>query len=87
MHIINMSSPLPSGSIVLVTGINSYIGSHVADQLLEAGFNVRGTVRDIRKVGGLLNLWEDKFRKEKVELVIVKDFSAPGAFNVAVQGL
>ncbi|KAH8754295.1 hypothetical protein F5883DRAFT_632579 [Diaporthe sp. PMI_573] len=82
-----MSSALPPGSVVLVTGINGYIGSHVADQLLEAGFNVRGTVRDVRKAGGLLKLWDDKFGKDKVELVVVKDFSAPGAFDVAVQGV
>ncbi|KAH7136333.1 hypothetical protein EDB81DRAFT_844390 [Dactylonectria macrodidyma] len=69
IHIINISSTFPPGSVVLVTGVNGYIGSHVADQLLQAGFN----------------LWEDKFGKDRVELVVVRDFSAPGAFDSAAQ--
>ena len=32
--------------IVLVTGISGYIGSHVAQKLLEQGYAVRGTVRN-----------------------------------------
>lgn len=34
---------------VLVTGISGFLGSHVALQLLEAGFTVRGSVRNLNK--------------------------------------
>ncbi len=38
-----------SKATVLVTGISGYIAKHVARELLEQGFAVRGTVRDIDK--------------------------------------
>jgi nucleoside-diphosphate-sugar epimerase len=44
-----MSSTPASDSVVLVTGVNGFLGSHIADQLLNAGFRVRGTVRSIPK--------------------------------------
>jgi nucleoside-diphosphate-sugar epimerase len=34
---------------VLLTGISGYLGGHVALQLLEAGFIVRGSVRDLKR--------------------------------------
>ncbi|KAF7524226.1 hypothetical protein PCG10_005918 [Penicillium crustosum] len=82
-----MASTLPSGSTVLVTGITGYIGSHVADQLLQAGFKVRGTVRNVEKAAGLLKNWESKFGAGQVELVVVQDISKAGAFDDAVKGV
>jgi hypothetical protein len=38
-----MAAAIPQDSLVLVTGVNSYIANHVADQLMEAGYRVRGT--------------------------------------------
>ncbi|KAF8992659.1 hypothetical protein BDQ17DRAFT_1546355 [Cyathus striatus] len=35
-----------SGKLVLVTGVTGFIAGHVADQLLQKGYRVRGTVRD-----------------------------------------
>lgn len=81
-----MASTLPLGSTVLVTGITGYIGSHVADQLLQAGFKVRGTVRNVEKAAGLLRNWESKFGAGQVDLVVVQDISKPGAFDEAVKG-
>ena len=34
---------------ILVTGETSYIGKHCITQLLEKGYDVRTTVRDIKK--------------------------------------
>jgi nucleoside-diphosphate-sugar epimerase len=37
------------GSTVVVIGANGYMAVEVCDKLLEAGYNVRGTVRDVEK--------------------------------------
>ncbi|KAL9008663.1 MAG: hypothetical protein Q9173_006235 [Seirophora scorigena] len=51
---------IPIGSLVLVTGISGCIGSHVADQLLQAGYRERGTVRDeIKGVSGVAHVASD----------------------------
>ena len=34
--------------LVLVTGASGYVATHVAQQLLEAGHRVRGTVRSLK---------------------------------------
>jgi nucleoside-diphosphate-sugar epimerase len=82
-----MSSAIPKGSLVLVTGVNGYIGSHIADQLLEAGYRVRGTTRNLEKVKGLKALWESKYGPNKVEFIVVQDMSTEGAFDEAVKGM
>lgn len=33
-----MAATIPKGSTVLVTGVTGFIASHVADQLLQAGY-------------------------------------------------
>lgn len=81
-----MTPAIPKGSIVLITGVNGYIGSHVADQLMEAGYRVRGTTRHVSKVQGLKALWEKKFGKGRFELAIVEDMAKEGAFDDAVKG-
>jgi len=81
-----MTPAIPKGSLVLITGINGYVGSHVADQFLEAGYRVRGTTRDLKKAAGLKQLWERKYGADKLELVVVKDISHEGAFDEAVKG-
>ncbi|TQN68664.1 Aldehyde reductase 2 [Colletotrichum shisoi] len=47
------------GSTVLVTGANGFIGSHVCNELLQLGFNVRGTLPDMEKNGAFDSLVED----------------------------
>ncbi|KAI0358996.1 NAD-P-binding protein [Trametes cingulata] len=36
---------MSSKKLILVTGINGFLGSHTVDQLVKAGYRVRGTVR------------------------------------------
>lgn len=43
-------TPLHLGSKIVITGINGYIASHVADQLLRSGYVVRGLARDEKKI-------------------------------------
>lgn len=81
------SPVIPIGSLVLVTGINGYIGSHVADQLLQSGYRVRGTVRSDSKGEWVKELFDKKYGEGKVEIVIVANMSQPGAFDSACEGV
>jgi len=81
-----MAPAIPKDAIVLVTGVNGYIGSHVADQFLEAGYRVRGTARDLRKTEGLKELWEKKYGPSRFEFLTVQDMAEEGAFDEAVKG-
>lgn len=77
---------IPPGSTVLVTGANGYIGSHVADQLIQAGYLVRGTSRDTTKTAWMSELFDKKYGKGKFEAVVVKDMAESGAFDEACEG-
>ena len=78
---------IPSGSTVLVTGVNGYIGSHVADQLLSAGYKVRGTVRSNEKGKIIAEALERRHgSKNGFSYIIVEDMSTEAAFHDAVQG-
>lgn len=71
------------GSTVLVTGANGFIGSHIADQLIQAGYLVRGTTRDLAKSAWITEMFDKKYGKGKLEAVIVKDMADKGAFDEA----
>lgn len=77
---------IPPGSTVLVTGANGFIGSHVADQLIQAGFLVRGTSRDTTKTAWMTEMFDKKYGKGKFEAVVVKDMAENGAFDEACKG-
>lgn len=76
---------LPQDSTVLVTGANGYIASHVVDQLLQAGFRVRGTVRSPKP--WLNEYFDQKYGKGRFETVLVSDFSHVPTLEAAVQGV
>lgn len=75
------SLALDKGSLVLVTGANGYIASHICDQTLAAGYRVRGTVRDMSKADWMVELFGQRYGKDAFEPVVVKDMSAEGAFD------
>ncbi|KAL9613932.1 MAG: hypothetical protein Q9167_001546 [Letrouitia subvulpina] len=72
---------LPQGSLVLVTGVNGFLASHVVDQLLERGYRVRGTVRNAAKASWLQELFDRRHGSGKFELVSIPDYAKPEAFN------
>lgn len=82
-----MSRAIPKGSIVLVTGVNGYIGSHTADQLLSFGYKVRGTVRDASRCQWVQKFFDEKYGKRRSELAVVAHISPDGAFDEAVKGI
>lgn len=77
---------IPPGSTVLVTGVNGFIGSHVADQLIQAGYLVRGTSRDKTKTAWMTEIFDKKYGEGKFEAVVVKDMAESGAFDEACRG-
>ena len=78
---------IEKGSLVLVTGVSGYIASQTANQFLEAGYRVRGTVRSRDKAEWLYKLFDEKYGKGKFEAVEVPDMMADGAFDEAVEGV
>lgn len=83
-----MSTPsaIPAGSTVLVTAVNSYVGSHVADQLLLAGYKVRGSVRDEAKAKWAQELFDKKHGEGKFEAVVISNMGAEGAYDEVAKG-
>lgn len=79
-------SAVPKGSLVLVTGANGFIGSHVVDEFLAAGYKVRGTARSDSKGAWVKDLFDKKYGSGKFELAIVPDMNKKGAFDEALKG-
>ena len=75
------------GSLVLVTGANGFVASHVADQLIQAGYRVRGTSRDVKKTDWMGELFDKTYGEGKFEAVTVKDMAQEGAFDAACEGM
>ncbi|KAL3445544.1 NAD(P)-binding protein [Aspergillus insuetus] len=77
---------IPLGSWVVISGVSGFIGSHVADQALAAGYKVRGTTRDVQKSDWIKKHFEETYGPGNFELVEVRDMAAEGAFDQAVVG-
>ncbi|KAF6816903.1 NAD dependent epimerase/dehydratase [Colletotrichum plurivorum] len=77
---------IPEGSVVVVTGANGYIASQIADQFIQAGYIVRGTVRNPKKSAWLVPHFEKVYGKGKFELHVVPDMQADGAYDEAIKG-
>jgi len=85
-----MTSPtatIPKGSLVLVTGATGYVAGHVILNLLQRGYRVRGTVRDIEQASWLKDdLFPTYSQSGAFEIVEVPDLAPLGAFDEAVKG-
>lgn len=77
---------IPFGSTVVVIGANGYMGVETCEKLLQAGFSVRGTVRDVEKNRQWMHKLFDTKWPGMFELVHVVDFEAEGAFDAAFKG-
>ena len=77
---------IPTGSLVVVSGANGFIASHVVDQLLQSGYRVRGTCRNIPRSEWTVRFFNGKYGDGKFELAEVPDMGAPGAFDKVVKG-
>lgn len=77
---------LPAGSLVLVTGASGYMATHVVDQLLLAGYKVRGTVRDEKKAAWTTEFFSARYGAGKFSAAIVPEMSTIGGFDEAIKG-
>jgi nucleoside-diphosphate-sugar epimerase len=77
---------LPPSSLILVTGANGYIGSHVVNQLLRFGYRVRGTVRDAQNSAWLTELFNKMYEKGDFELIEIKDLTRKNNFLEPMKG-
>ena len=70
---------------IFITGATGFIGSHVVLQTLEAGFDVRLSVRKQSQISALKTLFSGY--DSKVEFTIIPDLAAYGAFHNALKGV
>uniref|UniRef100_A0A0D2XKU0 NAD-dependent epimerase/dehydratase domain-containing protein n=1 Tax=Fusarium oxysporum (strain Fo5176) TaxID=660025 RepID=A0A0D2XKU0_FUSOF len=85
--ILNTSFAIPKGSTILVTGVNGFIGSHVANEFLQRGYQVRGTARDISKAAWIKDLFHQQYGKDNFSLWPVANLTSPHAFEKVIRGL
>ncbi|KAH6687197.1 hypothetical protein F5X68DRAFT_117783, partial [Plectosphaerella plurivora] len=78
---------IPKGSTVLITGVNGFMASHVADQFVQLGYKVRGTVRNVEKCAWLVAYFDQKYGKGHLELSPVPDMTVDDAYDEAVKGV
>ncbi|KAJ4248664.1 hypothetical protein NW757_008313 [Fusarium falciforme] len=78
-------SIFPPQGLVLVTGVNGFIGSHIANNLLTLGYRVRGTVRSPDKETWIREAMQERDPLGYFEVAIVPDVTAPDAWGEVVQ--
>ncbi|GAA5868526.1 hypothetical protein JCM8547_003174 [Rhodosporidiobolus lusitaniae] len=86
MSLNNFTPVLPVGSLILVTGVNGLIGSHIANEALKLGYRVRGVVRAKNKIAGLKKRWDEQFPGQ-FEVAVVPDLQVEGAYDDAIKGV
>ncbi|GEA51466.1 dihydroflavonol-4-reductase [Vibrio inusitatus NBRC 102082] len=72
--------------IVLLTGISGFIGLHIAKQLLDKGFHVRGSIRNLKKAEIIKNTLE-KASADISELSFIElDLTSDNGWDSAAEG-
>lgn len=79
------SNTVQPGAHILVTGATGYIGAHVVDQFLKAGYRVTGTARSQAKAEKIQKAFE-KYGNDRLDFIITGDLEGDGAFDDAVKG-
>lgn len=80
-------SDLPPNSLILITGANGFLASHLAHALLTAGHRVRGTVRSLPRTAWLQHRLDALHGPDRFSRTLVPDMAAPHAFDEAVRGV
>lgn len=77
---------IPRGSTILVTGANGLIGSHVCNEFLQSGFDVKGAVRDTSKSSWLAEALRSREPRGKFTLVALPDMEIEENFHALMPG-
>ncbi|KAJ9420055.1 hypothetical protein QL093DRAFT_2564492 [Fusarium oxysporum] len=72
-----------SGKLVLVTGANGFIATHVLQNLLQGGYHVRGVVRSQASADAVLETFPEYSRS--LSVIVVPSMTIAGAFDQAVK--
>jgi len=70
---------------ICITGITGFIASHIAEQLLESGYKVNGTVRDLEKKESFQHLLDMPNAAENLKL-FQATLLAEGDYDEAING-
>jgi nucleoside-diphosphate-sugar epimerase len=81
-----MCLPRSNAELVLVTGVDGYLGSQLAVAFLDHGFNVRGTVESLLSSDDLMKTLAQYGKAGRFSLTTVTDTTTPTAFDEAVRG-
>ncbi|KAK0613194.1 hypothetical protein B0T14DRAFT_498746 [Immersiella caudata] len=77
---------VPKGSLILITGVNGYLASELALQLLTLGYRVRGTVRSLSKANFLTtDVLKSHYTSGAFTVITVPTLDGPNAFSEAVK--
>lgn len=77
--------PVAPPGPVCVTGASGFIAAHVVEQLLDAGYRVRGTVRSVANLDKYAYLTSLPGADDRLELVAA-ELLTPGSYDEAVAG-
>lgn len=73
---------LPKGSLILITGATGFIGSHVVNEALKAGYHVRGTSRSQERADYTVKVFQNH---PNYSTAIVGDVQLDGAWDEAMR--
>jgi len=72
---------------VLVTGITGFIGAHVAVQLLNNGYSVRGTMRNLDRKDSILKIFKDNCPEIEHPEFVKGELTNPEDWDKAMKGM
>ncbi|CAG8978363.1 hypothetical protein HYALB_00013043 [Hymenoscyphus albidus] len=82
-----MLPAIAKGSTILVTGCNGFIGSHIVDQLLILGYQVRGRTRDLPNIKLLSEQWEKMHGRGRFKAIRISNIAEDGVFDGHLDGI
>lgn len=77
---------MEKNELILVTGVNGYIASHIANEALAKGFRVLGTVRNPSSVAWLQEYFDKTYGNGRFSLAKVASFDVEGALDPFLEG-
>ncbi|KAF9889734.1 hypothetical protein FE257_007040 [Aspergillus nanangensis] len=79
------STTIPPGGLVLITGVNGFLASHLALQLLQRGYAVKGTVRTPETASWITSAMKSHYPNAPFQAVVIPNLSAPGIMDSLLQ--